>query len=221
MTNDQMLAEYGRVLNLLLERLIGGKVDSKSIGVSRGSVWESPCDSDGGGGLELLGRISSKEVKKCKGGIYDGVGWIERLCNVHGMGDDSFDEISMKNVSWEERPLSTWHDLEDTLFEYMNHHVIHKIEIIRECMRMSNVSMLKKSSEKHSIRKSHINALGHTYHSIGNVVGKIKVFSNGKTIDHLAETSIGMVLISREAYSVFTKDDFPFFKIGFNSDMTI
>nr|GEW63084.1 hypothetical protein [Tanacetum cinerariifolium] len=44
---------------------------------------------------------------------------------------------------------------------------------------------------------------------------KIKVFSKGKTVDHVAEISTRMVLISLEAYSVLTKDDFPFFDIGF------
>ncbi|GJR40762.1 hypothetical protein Tco_1216446 [Tanacetum coccineum] len=82
-------------------------------------------------------------------------------------------------------------------------------------MRMSDANILKKLSEEHPIGKSHIDALGHTYHSFGNVVGKIKGFSSGKTIDHVEETSIRVVLISREAYDVLTKDDFPFFEIGF------
>ncbi|GJV37258.1 hypothetical protein Tco_1409735, partial [Tanacetum coccineum] len=67
-------------------------------------------------------------------------------------------------------------------------------------MRMSNANMFKEASEKHSIRKSHIGTLGHTYHPFGNVVGKIKGFSNGETVDHVAETSIRMVLVSGEAY---------------------
>ncbi|GJW13977.1 hypothetical protein Tco_0018110 [Tanacetum coccineum] len=82
-------------------------------------------------------------------------------------------------------------------------------------MRMGDANMLKKSSEKHSTGKSHIGTFGHTYHSFGNVGCKIKVFSNGKTVDHVVEISIGMVLVSREAYGILTKDDFPFFKIGF------
>ncbi|GKA74899.1 hypothetical protein Tco_0781277 [Tanacetum coccineum] len=80
---------------------------------------------------------------------------------------------------------------------------------------MSDTNILKKSSEKHSIGKCHIGALGHTCHSFGNVVGKIKGFSNGKTVDHVPETSIGMVLVYPEAYGVLTKDDFLFFEIGF------
>nr|GEY13921.1 hypothetical protein [Tanacetum cinerariifolium] len=47
--------------------------------------------------------------------------------------------------------LSIWHDPK-TLFREENHHVIHKIEIIKKCMRMSDANMLKEASEKHSIR---------------------------------------------------------------------
>ncbi|GJT22050.1 hypothetical protein Tco_0891987 [Tanacetum coccineum] len=119
-----------------------------------------------------------------------------------------------KEWELEARPFSTWHDPKYSSFGERDHHVIHKIVIIRDCIRMSDANMLKKSSEKHSTGKSHIGNLGHTYHYIGNVVGKIKVFSNGKTLDHVAEISIGMVLVSREAYGIFTKDDFPFFEIG-------
>ncbi|GKB10521.1 hypothetical protein Tco_0844444 [Tanacetum coccineum] len=67
-----------------------------------------------------------------------------------------------RSRSWKARPFSTWHDPEDSLFGERDHHVIHKIVIIREGMRMSDANMLKKSSEKHSIGKSHIGALGHT-----------------------------------------------------------
>ncbi|GJR73629.1 hypothetical protein Tco_0085994, partial [Tanacetum coccineum] len=42
---------------------------------------------------------------------------------------------------------------------------------------------------------------------------KIKGFFNGETIDHVAGASIGMVLVSLEAYGVLTKDDFPFLEI--------
>ncbi|GJX15863.1 hypothetical protein Tco_0216695 [Tanacetum coccineum] len=34
--------------------------------------------------------------------------------------------------------------------------------------------------EKHSVGKCHIGTLGHTYHSVGDVVGKVEVFSNGE-----------------------------------------
>nr|GEW41899.1 hypothetical protein [Tanacetum cinerariifolium] len=111
-------------------------------------------------------------------------------------------------------PFSTWHDPKDFPFGERDHHVIHKIEIIRECMRIRDADMFNKSSEKHSTWKSHIGAPGHTNHSIDDVVGKIEMLSSGKTVEHVAKTSIRMVLVSREAYGIFTEDDFPFFKIG-------
>ncbi|GJZ75324.1 hypothetical protein Tco_0639789 [Tanacetum coccineum] len=52
-------------------------------------------------------------------------------------------------------------------------------------MRMSNANMFKEASEKHSIRKCHIGTLGHTYHSIGNVVSKIEGLSNCETVEHV------------------------------------
>nr|GEY26673.1 hypothetical protein [Tanacetum cinerariifolium] len=116
---------------------------------------------------------------------------------------------------WEPRYFSTWHDPEDSLFGERDHHIIQKIEIIRECMRVRDANMLNKSSEKHPVGKSHIGALGYTNHSIDDVVGKIEVLSNGKIVEHVAETSIGVVLVSHEAYGIFTEDDFSFFKIGF------
>ncbi|GJW43092.1 reverse transcriptase domain-containing protein [Tanacetum coccineum] len=54
-------------------------------------------------------------------------------------------------------------------------------------------NMLNKSSEKHPIGKIHIGDLGYTNHSIDDVVGKIEVLSSGKTIEHVAETSIGVL----------------------------
>nr|GEW31740.1 hypothetical protein [Tanacetum cinerariifolium] len=39
-----------------------------------------------------------------------------------------------------------------------------------------DTNMLKKPSEKHSIGKCHIDTLGYTYHSVGDVVGKVEVF---------------------------------------------
>ncbi|GJV66117.1 hypothetical protein Tco_1476945 [Tanacetum coccineum] len=97
-------------------------------------------------------------------------------------------QMIRKELELGARSFSIWHDPEDSLFGEGNHHVIHKIEIIRKCMRMSDANMLKEAS-------------------------KIKGFSNGETVDHVAETSIGMVLVSREAYDVLTKDDFLFLKI--------
>ncbi|GJZ34046.1 hypothetical protein Tco_0579482 [Tanacetum coccineum] len=56
--------------------------------------------------------------------------------------------------------------------------------------------MLKKQSDKHSIGKCHIGTLGHTYHSVGDVLGKVEVFSNGEAVEHVAQTRIRMVLVS-------------------------
>ncbi|GKC97192.1 hypothetical protein Tco_1167467, partial [Tanacetum coccineum] len=72
-----------------------------------------------------------------------------------------------------------------TPFGERDHHVIHKIEIIGECIRVRDTNMLNKSSEKHPIGKSHIGALGHTNHSIDDVVGKIEVLSSGKIVEHV------------------------------------
>ncbi|GKB93601.1 hypothetical protein Tco_0979738 [Tanacetum coccineum] len=105
--------------------------------------------------------------------------------------------------------------LKTLLLGERDHHVIHKIKVIRECMWIGDANILNKSSEKHSIGKSHIGALGHTNHSIDHVVGKIEVFPISKAVEHVAETSIGMVIISHEAYGILTEDDFPLFKIGF------
>ncbi|GJW83998.1 hypothetical protein Tco_0157143 [Tanacetum coccineum] len=45
-------------------------------------------------------------------------------------------------------------------------------------------------------RKCHIDTLGHTYHSVGDVVGKVEVFSNGEAVEHVAQARFRMVLIS-------------------------
>nr|GEY21087.1 hypothetical protein [Tanacetum cinerariifolium] len=62
--------------------------------------------------------------------------------------------------------------------------------------------MLNKSSEKHPIGKTHIGDIGYTNHSIDNVVDKIEVLSNGKTVEHAAETSIEVVLVPYDLYLV-------------------
>ncbi|GJT03524.1 hypothetical protein Tco_0824693 [Tanacetum coccineum] len=90
------------------------------------------------------------------------------------MGEGDSDDSELEGVG--RRGLFPFGMILKTLFRERNHHVIHKIEIIRESMRMSNANMFKEASEKHSIRNCHIGTLGHTYHSLGNVVGKIKAF---------------------------------------------
>nr|GEU93592.1 hypothetical protein [Tanacetum cinerariifolium] len=44
---------------------------------------------------------------------------------------------------------------------------------------------LKESGEKHSIGKCNIGSFGHTYHTVGNVVGEVEGFSNGEAIEHV------------------------------------
>nr|GEW12069.1 hypothetical protein [Tanacetum cinerariifolium] len=74
--------------------------------------------------------------------------------------------------------------------------------------------MLKEASEDHFVRKSHVGTFGYTYHSIGNVVCKVKWFTDSETIEHIAKAGIRVVFVPNEAYGIFTKDDLPFHKIG-------
>ncbi|GJT26113.1 hypothetical protein Tco_0906388 [Tanacetum coccineum] len=70
----------------------------------------------------------------------------------------------------------------------------------------------RESSKKHSIRESHVATLGHAYHSVGDVIGKIEGFANGETIEHIAQACVWMIFVSGEAYDIFTKNEFPFFE---------
>nr|GEV75771.1 hypothetical protein [Tanacetum cinerariifolium] len=70
-------------------------------------------------------------------------------------------------------------------------------------------------SVKHSIWKCHLGTIGHTRHLVDDVVGKVKGFFNGEAIEHIAQTSILMVLDSSETYGIFTQDDFLFLRINF------
>ncbi|GJY72705.1 hypothetical protein Tco_0476408 [Tanacetum coccineum] len=64
--------------------------------------------------------------------------------------------------------------------------------------------MTLKPSEKHFVGKCYIGTLGHTHHSVGDVVGKVERFSNGEAVEHVAQTSVRMVLVSSETYDIFT-----------------
>ncbi|GKC42893.1 hypothetical protein Tco_1060615 [Tanacetum coccineum] len=59
---------------------------------------------------------------------------------------------------------------------------------VLDSIRVRDANMLKEASECHNV------TLGYTFHSFGNVVGTIERFSNGETIEHVAKTSIRMVL---------------------------
>ncbi|GKE09080.1 hypothetical protein Tco_1412631 [Tanacetum coccineum] len=61
--------------------------------------------------------------------------------------------------------------------------MIHKIEFIREGVRMIDKNVFKESGEKHSVGKCHIDTFGHTHHTVCNVVGEVEVFSNGEADD--------------------------------------
>ncbi|GKF33821.1 hypothetical protein Tco_0107021 [Tanacetum coccineum] len=82
-------------------------------------------------------------------------------------------------------------------------------------------NMLNKSSEKHPIGKIHIGDLGYTNHYIDDVVGKIEVLSSGKTIEHVAETSIGVVLIPVRLMAFSLRMVSHFLKLVFSSEITI
>ncbi|GJT98578.1 hypothetical protein Tco_1094096 [Tanacetum coccineum] len=151
------------------------------------------------------------------------------------MGEDSFDEMSMTLVLGiflggyleEELALKAIkrmikkriragifrHNPKKSLFEEGNHDIINKFVKVHDSIMMRGANMHKEASVKHSIRKCHNIALGHTFHPFGNVVGKIERFFNGETIEHVGETSIRVILVSRETYDILTKDDFPFLEI--------
>nr|GEV12541.1 hypothetical protein [Tanacetum cinerariifolium] len=61
-----------------------------------------------------------------------------------------------------------------------------------------DMNMLKKPSEKHSVGKCHIGTLGYTYHSVGDVVGKVEVFSDNEAVKHVAQARVRMVLVFDE-----------------------
>nr|GEY67324.1 hypothetical protein [Tanacetum cinerariifolium] len=74
--------------------------DLPSIGIDQEGqrgVWEKPVEDDGGGGLELLGGISSKEVKygcRSSGELVE----VEKTRALEANGEDSFDEMLMTLV---------------------------------------------------------------------------------------------------------------------------
>ncbi|GJW36547.1 hypothetical protein Tco_0059467 [Tanacetum coccineum] len=110
-------------------------------------------------------------------------------------------------------PLSFRHNPENSLLGQGNHDMVHKVVMVRDSIRVRGTNMHKNASEKLSIRKCHDIAFGHTFHSLGKVASEIELFSNGETIEHIGETSIGKIFVSHETYDVFTKNDFRFFEV--------
>ncbi|GKC40381.1 hypothetical protein Tco_1052765 [Tanacetum coccineum] len=79
--------------------------------------------------------------------------------------------------------------------------------------RLGSENMPIGASEEHSIGKHHQVAFDHTCHSLGHVVSEIKPFLVDKSIEHLNETNIKMILIPHETNSIFTKNGFLLFEV--------
>ncbi|GJR79916.1 hypothetical protein Tco_0150701 [Tanacetum coccineum] len=97
--------------------------------------------------------------------------------------------------------------------------MIHKLEFIGHGIWVVFLNMLVESSEKHSIRESHVATLGHAYHSMGDVIGKIEGFPNEETIEHIAQACVWVIFVSDKAYDIFTKNEFPFLEHFFQFDV--
>ncbi|GKB24581.1 hypothetical protein Tco_0863982 [Tanacetum coccineum] len=147
---------------------------------------------------------------------------LETIVFLLGM-DDMRDLICRTRIiwswSWKMRPFTLGLKTEDSFVEERNHHMIHKLEILGQGIWVVSPNMLVESSKKHSIRESHVATLGHTYHSVSDVIGKIEGFPNGETIEHLAQACIWMIFVSGEAYGIFTKNDVPFLEYFFQFDV--
>ncbi|GJV23375.1 hypothetical protein Tco_1376070 [Tanacetum coccineum] len=88
--------------------------------------------------------------------------------------------------SWKTRSFTLGLETEDSFVRERNHHMIHKLEILGQGIWVVGPNMLVESSEKHNIRESHVATLGHAYHSVSDVIGKIEGFPNGETIEHIS-----------------------------------
>nr|GEW51650.1 hypothetical protein [Tanacetum cinerariifolium] len=74
--------------------------------------------------------------------------------------------------------------------------MVHKLEVIGQGVWLFGPNILKKSSEEHGIRESHFATLSYIYHSMSDIVGKIEVFANGETIEHVAQGCIGVIFMT-------------------------
>ncbi|GKB95744.1 hypothetical protein Tco_0981881 [Tanacetum coccineum] len=88
-------------------------------------------------------------------------------------------------------------------------------ELALEAMELDDQRMEYEKGEKHSVGKCHIGTLGHTHHSVGNVIDEVEGFFNGEAVEHITKASIWMVFVFGETYGIFTQDDFPLFKLNF------
>ncbi|GJR79407.1 hypothetical protein Tco_0150192 [Tanacetum coccineum] len=114
------------------------------------------------------------------------------------------------------RPFTLAFESEDSFTGERNHHMVHKLEVIGQRIRVIGLNVLEESSKKHGIRESHFTTLGHTYHSMSNVVGKIEGLPIGEAIKHITQACVRMIFVSAEAYDIFTNNDFPFFEHFFH-----
>ncbi|GJV52303.1 hypothetical protein Tco_1448044 [Tanacetum coccineum] len=98
--------------------------------------------------------------------------------------------------------------------------MIHKLEFIGHGIWVVCPNMLIESSEKHSIRESHVATLVYAFHSMSDVIGKIEGFLNGETIEHVTQSCVWMIFVPGETYGIFTKNDVlfleHFFQLGVN-----
>ncbi|GJR23440.1 putative ribonuclease H-like domain-containing protein [Tanacetum coccineum] len=93
-----------------------------------------------------------------------------------------------------------FHSLVDSLAGERNHHMVHKLEVIGQRIRVIGLNVLEESSKKHGIRESHFTTLGYTYHSMSNVVGKIEGLPIGEAIKHITQACVRMIFVSAETY---------------------
>ncbi|GJW21096.1 hypothetical protein Tco_0031718 [Tanacetum coccineum] len=94
--------------------------------------------------------------------------------------------------------------------------MVHKMKFIGQRIRVSGLNVLEESSKKHGIREIHFTTLGHTYHSMSNVVGKIEGLLIDEAIKHTTQACVRMIFVSAEAYDIFADDGFPFFEYSFH-----
>nr|GEV10241.1 hypothetical protein [Tanacetum cinerariifolium] len=106
--------------------------------------------------------------------------------------------------------------MEDSFAGERNHHMVHKMKVIGQRIRVLGLNVLKESSKKHGIRESHFTTLGHTYHSMRNVVGKIEGLLIDEAVKHITQACVGMIYVSTEAYDIFTNNGFLFFAHSFH-----
>ncbi|GJR03915.1 hypothetical protein Tco_0526899 [Tanacetum coccineum] len=157
--------------------------------------------------------MSMKSIR----GIFFGGFWVEVLAleAIEYEDQDEKDYLQIFSVEvgsckeWDQECSYSW-DHSPPLSEELE-----KVNRMTQRVWVIDTNMRKDPSEKHSVGKCHIGTLGHTYHSVSDVVGKVEVFSNGEAVEHVAQTRVRMVLVFSETYGILTQDDFLFLGIDF------